>query len=289
MEEENLVDQSAVSPEMVFTEKEPLNFWMGFLLALSVFGAQILCAIVAGLIALAIVGADMDKIMPLAMGITMIISFPVAAWFVLRFRKMASTAWVWKQSFWVLLIISFFMVFGTSWVVGVLMELLPNYDSMVEQYASMFENFNPILLFIGGAIIGPICEEIIFRGVILKEFLLKYEPKMAILFSAIIFSVIHMVPLQMIATFFVGIVLGYIYYKTKSLWLVSIIHIVNNAVAFSMGTDEMIGGETTREWFGNDLFFFGSVILVLAVVYGLYLLFERLHGSDAQSELVNQT
>ena len=283
MEEQNLVNPLPITEQNIDSPK-PLGFGKGFLLALSVIGAQIVASIFAALIALAFVGFDEDKFLPVVMGITMIISFPLAVWFVLRFRKLASSAWSWDSKHWLLLVVSCIMTFGTSWSIGVLMELLPNYEQMVEQYAELFAGFDPILLFVGGAIIGPVCEEIIFRGVILKEFLLRYDYKTAILLSAIIFSIIHMMPVQMISTFFVGIILGYIYYKTKSLWLVCIIHIVNNTIAFSMGTDDLASGETTREWFNNDLFFFGAIVLVLGFVYLMYLAFEKYHGPAIENE-----
>lgn len=288
MEEQNLTPQPPEIAQPTSIPYKPLGFGGGLLLALSLIGAQIIVAIFAALIALAFVGFDEEGFFSIVMGITLIVSFPLAVWFVLRFRKLAKTAWSWDNKYWLLLLVSCLMTFGTSWCIGVLMELMPDYEQMVEEYAEVFGAINPIFLFIGGAIIGPICEEIIFRGILLKEFLLRYDYKTAILLSAIIFSIIHMMPLQMISTFFVGIILGYIYYKTKSLWLVCIIHIINNSIAFSLGMDDLVGGETTREWFGNDLFFFGTIAVILVSVYLLYLFFERYHGPAVPNEHVTQ-
>lgn len=285
MEENNLLDHGIANPGQLVQTSNGIGFWRGLLIGLSIIGAQIVAAIFASFIALAFVSFDDDNFLPLVMGITMIISFPMAVWFLLRFYDLAKTAWVWDSKYLVLLVISVVMAFSTSYAIGVLMEFLPNYDQLVAQYAEMFEGFNPILLFIGGAIIGPICEEIIFRGIILKELLIRYDAKKAILFSALIFSVIHMVPIQMIATFAIGIVLGYIYYKTKSLWLVCAIHLINNMIAFSMGTESMVEGESTREWFGNDLLFFGSIIFAIAAAFAMYLLFERYHGPAKDVQL----
>jgi len=165
------------------------------------------------------------------------------------------------------------------------MEMLPNYKDMVGQYADMFAGMNQTMLIIGGGIIGPICEEIIFRGIILKEFLKTYDYRKAIFYSAIIFSVIHMVPIQIIATFFIGLALGYIYYKTRSLWLVCIIHVLNNMVAFMIGTESMLTEESTRELFGNDLLFFGSLFLAAGGIYVSYILFEKLHGPSVDPDV----
>jgi len=282
------IEESNLDQPVPTTSVEPklgrYTFWDGLITGLSVLVAQFVVAIPAVIIALILGGRDSENMMSLTMGITLILAFPVAVWWVLRKRKLSIEAWVWKDNFLILLLLSFLMAFGTSAVVGMLLELFPNYEDMVEDYAAMFEGMNPILLFIGGAFIGPVCEEIIFRGIILKELLFRYNYKKAILFSSIIFSFIHMMPLQVIATFPIGLVLGYIYYKTNSLWIVSIIHILNNAVSFAMGTDDMASGETTREWFGNDLYFAGTLLLISIGVYLAYRFFERYSGNEVQSE-----
>lgn len=271
------LEETGISP-VKGARKSGFTFWIGLMYGFIVIGAQMVGGLIAALLVLPFFSFSSDNYLPAVMGVALIISFPLAVWFILRFRKLATTAWAWEKKYWLLLVIGVVAIYAMSWVVGSLIELLPNYEKLVEDYSQMFEGFNPILLFIGGAIIGPICEEIIFRGVILKELMLRYDYKKAILFSAIIFSVIHMMPIQMISTFFVGVILGYIYYKTRSLWIVCIIHIINNAVAFALGTDDMVGEETTREWFGNDLLFFGSIVLALGVIYLMYGLFERYHG-----------
>ena len=50
--------------------------------------------------------------------------------------------------------------------------------------------------------------------------------------SAVIFSVMHFNPWQSIPTFFVGLMLGWIYWRTRSLWCCIFIHMVNNTFAF---------------------------------------------------------
>jgi len=281
MEQENTTEEVGNDNLVtVLPKKDPtkFKFWTGVLIALALIGAQFLAAILAGIVLGVTIGVESESFMPLMLGATLVIAFPLAVLIVLRKRKMEATAWKWDNRYWVLLPISFFMVFGASYILGAIMEMLPNYEAMMEQYSGMFEGLNETMLLIGGGIIGPICEEIIFRGIILAGFLKTYGYKKAILFSAIIFSVIHMVPIQMIATFFIGIILGYIYYKTRSLWLVSIIHIINNLAAFVVGGESMVMEETTREWFGSDALFFGSLVLSAIVIYVCYVLFEKLHG-----------
>ena len=73
-------------------------------------------------------------------------------------------------------------------------------------------------------IIGPILEELICRGIILKGLLTRYSPKWAIIISTIIFGLLHEFPLQMCGAFLIGLFLGWIYYKTKSIGTVILLH-----------------------------------------------------------------
>lgn len=73
------------------------------------------------------------------------------------------------------------------------------------------------------------CEEFQFRGMIFKSLSEKYKMSTTIIISGLIFSIVHglnpgiTIP-ALLNIAFVGFGFGYIYYKTKSLWLVSAIH-----------------------------------------------------------------
>ncbi len=287
MENHNQEQESQVSDSgEVSLEKKggEFNFLQGILVALALFAAQFIAIIIGALVALATVGVDGDNFMGVTTGVGLILAFPIAVWIIFRKRSLEASALKWENGFWILIPISFLMTFCTSYIVSSLVQLLPTYEKMVSQYAEMIGTIDPKLLFVGGVIIGPICEEIIFRGIILKGFLKTYDYKKAILFSALIFSFIHMVPIQVIATFFIGLVLGYVYYKTRSLWLVCIIHILNNLVAVLAGTEGMESGEITRDMFSSDLLFIGSLALAAVGVYLSYILFEKVYNTKGIQE-----
>lgn len=81
-------------------------------------------------------------------------------------------------------------------------------------------------------IIGPFAEELVFRGIVLKSFMLQYSPAKAIVLSAIIFSCAHMDPLQMLPAFGMGILLGWLYFATGNLWLCISLHSAQNLLSF---------------------------------------------------------
>ena len=77
------------------------------------------------------------------------------------------------------------------------------------------------------AILGPILEELLFRGAITKVLLKKYNPLVAILISGLIFGIFHMNPAQVVGATLIGFILAWIYYKTHSLIPCILIHIPN--------------------------------------------------------------
>lgn len=81
-------------------------------------------------------------------------------------------------------------------------------------------------------ITGPAMEEFVFRGVILAGLLKKYSVKKSIVISALLFGIIHLNGIQVINAFFLGIFIGYIYVKTKSIYLCMYFHILFNALEF---------------------------------------------------------
>ncbi|MBQ9410979.1 MAG: CPBP family intramembrane metalloprotease [Bacteroidales bacterium] len=81
------------------------------------------------------------------------------------------------------------------------------------------------------AIFAPVFEEWLCRGMVLRGLLTRMKPGWAIVISALFFAVIHLNPWQALNAFIIGVVMGYVYYKTGCLWLTMLIHFVNNGFA----------------------------------------------------------
>lgn len=97
------------------------------------------------------------------------------------------------------------------------------------------------------AVVAPITEEPLFRGLILGGFLRRYSVKKAVLVSAALFSLLHVNPYQLASGFVLGIALAWVLLKTRSLWPCMILHAFYNSLGFivgSMGVD--ILGYTER-------------------------------------------
>ena len=106
-------------------------------------------------------------------------------------------------------------------------------------------------------------EEVLFRGILLESVRSKYSSGRAIVVSALMFGVIHIIPQQVVNAFVIGLILGYIYVRTDSLWPVIIIHALNNAMAYVVMQWSDGANITVRSLIENDT--------IYAVVYGVAL------------------
>lgn len=97
-----------------------------------------------------------------------------------------------------------------------------------------------ILLFIAVGIIAPLGEELLFRG-FLQQFLEKHwkDITRAILITALFFATIHMNPYWFVQIYLLGILLGFLSWKTGSVLPPLILHGMNNSFAMLFSFSEM--------------------------------------------------
>lgn len=83
-------------------------------------------------------------------------------------------------------------------------------------------------------LLAPFSEELVMRGAILKELLRseRLTTWAAITISALMFALIHMNPAQMPHAFLIGLLLGWMYYRTGSILPGIAYHWANNSVAY---------------------------------------------------------
>lgn len=137
---------------------------------------------------------------------------------------------------------------------------------------------------LAGGIIQPVAEELLFRGAVLAALLnwrpLQGKPWWAVLLSAVLFSVIHMNPGQMPSAFLIGLLLGWLTYRTGSLLPGIVMHVFNNSVVF---ITVMLSGEeeegTLAELFGSPVLEYlaigVSLVLLILIIRALVRLVDR--------------
>ncbi|MFC7625197.1 CPBP family intramembrane glutamic endopeptidase [Microlunatus sp. GCM10028923] len=86
-----------------------------------------------------------------------------------------------------------------------------------------------ILMMLSLAVITPIGEELLFRGV-LTTALLRYGPWIGVIGSSVIFALMHGINFVLPAAVIVGLIAGELRRRSGSIWPGVIVHAVNNSI-----------------------------------------------------------
>lgn len=149
---------------------------------------------------------------------------------------------------------------------AVLLDLFP--DAFGAVASEPYEIYEIVMMVFTTAIVPAIVEEMLFRGAILTN-LLPFGRGMAIMGSALLFGLMHGNPLQFLYTSLLGVVLGVVYVKTKSIYVCMVIHFVNNLISVLQTVFLQFSNETLGMWLYIGL---EALILVsgaLSIVYFL--------------------
>lgn len=182
---------------------------------------------------------------------------------------------------------------AASRLVKFLYPIPPQIERAVEGlFAEMPSIWTQLLVI---AVVGPLCEEIAFRGFILSGFRHLGRRWMAILLSSIFFGITHGILQQSIVATMLGLVIGFIAVQTRSLLPVVMYHMAHNALAVCsawLGSPEAGDNVLVRIVFGsaNDpgfLYSWSILPLFAILALGLLRLFARLpHEPSPEERLV---
>lgn len=176
-------------------------------------------------------GSDEVAVQAACLSLTLIVSSLVTIYFMQKPLRMIElrTSFPWpKLSLgWGigLVVASFVGIFATN----ILNELLELPDLMGNTLASMSGSVLGVLAI---GVVGPIAEEVTFRGAIQGWFHRHgLTPAKSILWASVFFGLMHINPAQIPFAMIVGCILGFLYWRTDSLVLPCIVHIINNTLA----------------------------------------------------------
>lgn len=225
--------------------------------------------------------------MTVVASVVAIILFLAMKWYPLSRKYMQTRPWM--TIMWCM-----FLALGMLIPLGLLEELIPEdlrTDIMGDTFKMVMSNEWGYLTV---GILAPLVEEMVFRGAILREALKFFEEKfavrncnsingstlrnnlphwVAIVFTALLFAAIHGNPAQMPHAMLVGMLLGWLAYRSGSIVPGIVVHWVNNTAAYvlvalhpeayDMSITEMFGHDTTRialAIFFSMMIFFPSLL-----------------------------
>lgn len=168
-------------------------------------------------------------------------------------------------------ILSLFLIAALGLISESISSLIPMPDIVAEIFKDAIQmNFAGFLTV---AIAAPILEELLFRGIILRGLLQHYTPSKAIVWSAIIFGIAHLNPWQFIAAFIVGCAIGWLYWKTNSIWIGIFMHFVNNSTSFLIAYFTGDVNTSIIDYFGETInqviVLFCCVLITFLAIYAM--------------------
>ncbi|HEY8389941.1 MAG TPA: CPBP family intramembrane glutamic endopeptidase, partial [Clostridia bacterium] len=139
---------------------------------------------------------------------------------------------------------------------------------------------------ISTCILPAICEEFVFRGIVLQGLASRFKPFTAILLSAFAFCMMHMSPAQTAHQFVLGVALGYIVLTTGSIWPGVILHFSNNFWAVLASIVSLNGLESAL--LNNTIFIYvGAVVFTLLGLAAFFLAFDFVAKKQKDSIFIN--
>lgn len=136
-------------------------------------------------------------------------------------------------------------------------------------------------------ICAPILEELLCRGIMLRGMIeTGMKPVKAILWSAFIFGVIHMNPWQALPAFLLGALFGWLYYKTRCIWIPVTLHVLNNSTStllFKIFPD-LPASVTFKDLIGDPQLYFSIFALSIAILALTYFIISKFVGRRNEHE-----
>ncbi len=228
------------NPTVISTSRRPGPGWRELVLAVAVF------ALVAYGVGYAIQPLGLP---PLARGLLLsalsglagIAGFMVAV--ALRVRAVAYFGVVGVSMRWILLgVAGGVLTFVLSRLLAVVLYAVGIQPENVQQaYADAGGAglLSVVLSFLFIAVLTPLGEELVFRGVV-TTVLLRYGALIGVVGSAVVFAVVHGVNAVLVTGLIVGVVAGELRRRSGSVWPGFVVHVVNNV--FAQGAALLVAG-----------------------------------------------
>ena len=200
----------------------------------------------------------------------------------IQYLKLNTSVNPWALVVIALMVITFFPLNGliAEWNRALpLPDSLVQYEAQIEATIKRFLQMptigDLIVNLIVIALVAAVAEEVLFRGLIQKMILEKTQNHhLAIWISAIVFSGIHFQFSGFFPRLFLGVLFGYVFYWSKSLWYPIIAHFLHNGITVVMvyiyGVEAMEGMGAETESMSQITMTVGATLVFSALVIHFY-------------------
>lgn len=125
------------------------------------------------------------------------------------------------------------------------------------------------------AITPAICEEFLFRGLVLGNMERITSPKTVIIFTGFVFALFHLHPFNLIPLIILGVFITYVTYFSNSIISGVVLHFLNNLISafavFIFGKEDFTNPDISgMEYWQLGISGFISLVFFIATVYWIY-------------------
>lgn len=163
--------------------------------------------------------------------------------------------------------IAFFGQFAVNLILMLFQMVFP---SALRQYEELSKSFDldtitPVVMVFIVCLLGPLAEEMLFRGMIYAKLRRAFSVWPAAIISGVLFGLFHANWVQGVYAAVFGVVLAYIYEKTQTIWGSCLLHVIFNSLSYPLEYIQNILGQTDSlaVTIGMLLFEAASVVLVI--------------------------
>ena len=153
----------------------------------------------------------------------------------------------------------------------------------LEEAKEQFASIPFWMIFVTSALAPALAEEFFFRGYVLSAFRNRIAPLRAVLYSALIFGLFHVINGSVLSlerffpTTLLGLALGFVAIRTHSLWPGVLLHAIHNGLLFWL---TRFSEKELSEWFGSTNQHFPPIWILASLAsvacgIGLVYLFTR--------------
>lgn len=121
-------------------------------------------------------------------------------------------------------------------LIGITLSIFYNgvmfYLNKYFHFTNLYENSNNLYIsLISSGIIGPIIEELLFRGIIYNNLKTRYPVMKSIIITTLVFSLLHFNIIETLYALILGFMLIYVYEKYKNIKAPIVLHITSNIIS----------------------------------------------------------
>ena len=205
-------------------------------------------------------------------GFTMVLSGIAMIWHLIHFKYVKFNLKSFGEVSGKTIVLSIPLIVAGMIFINLCSEFIGLPDMMQDTFRAMSRNVFGIISI---TIMAPLVEELLFRGAIQGHLLRKgMKPVYAILIASAVFGIVHMNPIQIPFAFAIGMIFGWLYYRTGSVVPGMIGHFINNSIAtiqMALLSKEELNTKTI-EWLGEGpTYALFAISLVLTIGMFLYL------------------